>query len=216
MKFSDKTIAILKNFQGINPSLEIRPGNKIATMAKAKNMFAYANIEETFTQGFAIADLSSFIGCLSLFNEPELTFHSQYATIRQGNQSIRYTFCDPLLIVTPPDKVIKVTDPLGVFPIKAVDIRSLARSTGLLKLPEFSILTENDQLIMRSMDQRNRSGNEYSIVIAEEFHTPVNLVFQKETINAMIEADYDMALSPRGYVRFENSDVSYIISPEHT
>ena len=74
MKLSNETVTVLKNFSTINQNLVIKPGNKISTMSAMKNIVAKATVEETFDREFAIYDLNSFLGELSLFDKPDLDF----------------------------------------------------------------------------------------------------------------------------------------------
>ena len=48
MKLTPNTITILKNFSSINPSIYIREGNTIRTIAVSGNIAAVAEIEEEF------------------------------------------------------------------------------------------------------------------------------------------------------------------------
>ena len=61
MKLTQNTISILKNFSSINPSIYIREGNKIRTIAMSGNIAASATVEEEFTTPFAIYDLNQFL-----------------------------------------------------------------------------------------------------------------------------------------------------------
>ena len=61
MKLSENTLAILKNFSGINNSILVKSGNKLRTISVAKNILAEAEIIEEFPKNFAIYDLSKFL-----------------------------------------------------------------------------------------------------------------------------------------------------------
>ncbi len=52
MKLSKNTIAILKNFSGINQNLLIRPGNKLSTIMVGNSILGVAEVEETFENSF--------------------------------------------------------------------------------------------------------------------------------------------------------------------
>ena len=67
---SPTTLNILKNFSSINRSIVIKPGNVISTVSINKNIFARAEINETFPTELSIYDLSLFLGGLSLFKDP--------------------------------------------------------------------------------------------------------------------------------------------------
>ena len=58
MKLSDSTLAVLKNFAGINNSILVKKGNQLRTISVAKNILAEAEIPEDFPRDVAIYDLS--------------------------------------------------------------------------------------------------------------------------------------------------------------
>ena len=61
MKFTNNTIALLKNFSAINTNLQFTAGNVIKTISPQKNILARAEVEEDFPQDFAIYDLNKFL-----------------------------------------------------------------------------------------------------------------------------------------------------------
>ena len=109
MKLSDKTISVLKNFSSINQSILFKEGNKLRTISVMKNILAEATVTEEFMQDFGIYDLNQFLNGLSLHSSPELDFaNNGYVMIREGKSRSKYFFADPNVIVTPPEKEIKL------------------------------------------------------------------------------------------------------------
>ena len=74
MKLSDSTLAVLKNFAGINNSILVKKGNQLRTISVAKNILAEAEISEEFPRDVAIYDLNQFLNGLSLHQDPNLDF----------------------------------------------------------------------------------------------------------------------------------------------
>ena len=215
MKLSAHTISILKSFKDINEGIEFRKGqSKIGTVGKSRTIMAFAQIEEQFPVNFAIADISGFLGCMSIFNEPEFTFHDEYVIISQGQQQIRYTFCDPAALILPAEgKDFSLKNPVATFPLKSSDIKGIIRSIGLLKLPDFSILSENGNIIVKSMNEKNKSGNEYSVIVGTTDAT-FNIVFDAEIIINIMERDYTVEIDKRGMAYLYNDDIAYFIAPK--
>lgn len=209
MKISAQTVGILKNFQGIDTKIVIDKGSKIRTMAKG-SMLAVATVPEVFEQTFGIYDLAGFLGCLSLFNEPELTFHGEYMTIAQGNQHIRFTFTDPRHIESPPVWEIPMMNGVARFPLSSQDIKSLSRSSGLLKTPDFRILSENGNIVCKTCEDRNKSGNEYS-VIGPETDSTFDFVYTTEMLTALLQTDYEVTLDSSGIASFVSENVTYFL-----
>ena len=61
MKFSDKTISVLKNFSTINQSILFKKGSKLRTISVMKNILAEATITEDLPRDFGIYDLNLFL-----------------------------------------------------------------------------------------------------------------------------------------------------------
>ena len=101
MKISDKTLDILKNFSDINQSILIKKGNIIKTVNSLKNILAQAEVEEDFSQEFAIYNLHEFIGLLSTMTEPDLLFSDKYVMISSGDKKVKYIYADPSYVVKP-------------------------------------------------------------------------------------------------------------------
>src|ERR1700741_203837 len=104
MKLSERTVSLLKNFGNIYPGMLFRPGNVIATCTKARNFIARAKVEETFEQQFGIFDVKRFLACVSLFEQPELTFETSHVLISDGKRKLKYYYAEPTTFDYPPNK----------------------------------------------------------------------------------------------------------------
>ena len=71
MKLDTKTVNVLKNFSTINPSILFKEGCILDTMAPNKGIIAKAVVPSNFPKRFAIYNLSKFLGCMSLINDPD-------------------------------------------------------------------------------------------------------------------------------------------------
>ena len=84
MKLSESTVEVLKNFATINQSILFTDGKELNTVAVQKNLLGSATVAETFKSPngeFAIYDLNEFLSTLSLFEDPDVEFGEQFATI---------------------------------------------------------------------------------------------------------------------------------------
>ena len=109
MKLSDSTLAVLKNFAGINNSILVKKGNQLRTISVAKNILAEAEIPEDFPRDVAIYDLNQFLNGLSLHQDPNLDFtEDAYISIEEGKRRVKYFYADPQVIIAPPDKEINL------------------------------------------------------------------------------------------------------------
>ena len=139
MKLSSRTLQVLKNFSTINPSLLFKTGNVLTTMSPMKTVMARATVKESFPQTYAIFDLSRFIGVLSVFNDPEIVMEDSFLVISENNRVVNYTYADPEMIVTPPDKPIKFPDdPEVEFSLPSDVLLSVMKAMNILQLSELS------------------------------------------------------------------------------
>jgi len=110
MKLDDKTVSVLKNFATINQSVLVKPGNVIRTISPSKTVMAKAMLNQDFPQQFAIYDVSRFLGVVSQFDSPELTFNEKHVVVGDGEEQCEYTFTDPSMIVAAPEKEINLSN----------------------------------------------------------------------------------------------------------
>ena len=108
MKFTPKSLAILKNFYSINQSICFKPGNVIRTVSSSKSILAQAEIDVEIPKEFCIYDLSRFMSSLALFNNPELEIGEREVVIRGDKSFMNYLCAAKQVILLPPEKDIDV------------------------------------------------------------------------------------------------------------
>lgn len=212
MKFDARTTQVLKNFASINPSIMFKPGNKLSTISAGKTVMARANIGQEIEGAFAIYDLSRFLGTLSLFSEPELTVNEKYMTVAQGKRKINYTFTEPSLIVTPPDKEIKIPTPEVDFIISADELSEVTKALAVLSLPEIAVVGDGNTIAVQAIDSKNPSGDIYSVdvgVTSDKFR----MIIKAENLK-LLPGDYNVQISSKGLSRFSTADIEYFIAVE--
>jgi hypothetical protein len=215
MKLSDNTVNILKNFSRINNSILVKPGNKLRTISVARNIFAEAEIEEEFPCQFGIYDLSEFLNGLSLHQAPDLDFgNASYLTISEGKWKAKYFFSDPNLIVSPPDKEIKLPSKDVCFQVDSSSLDKLIKASSVYQLPDLTAIGEDGTIRLVVRDKKNDTTNEYSILVGE---TDDNFVFNFKIENIkIISGTYDVVISSQLSSQFVNQkyNLSYIIALE--
>jgi hypothetical protein len=213
MKLSENTINILKNYAVINPSLLVKPGNVLSTVSPVKSIFAKATVEENFPSQFAIYELSKFLGVISLFNEPELDFGEKQMTIISGSQSLNYTYADPSMIVTPPEKDINFPEPDIEFNITQEELQKVVRATGVLQLPDIAVIGDGSTLKMSSTNSKNPTTDVFNIKVGETAKT-FNMIFKAENIIKLLSANYNVKISSRGLALFTADTIRYYVATE--
>jgi hypothetical protein len=211
MKLSKETVGLIKNFAGINSNLLLKSGNKLATISAQKNVMADAVVTETFPD-FGIYDLNEFLGAMSLFEDPELTFNDKWVTIEQGGNSIKY-FAADASVLTAPQKAITFPDAEIEFPMSANMLSMIQRTASVLRASDVSIVGDGSTIAVVVGDKKNATGNSYnSAVGATEKKFKVNL--KVENLK-MIPGDYQVSISSKKISRFKGAgDLVYYVAVE--
>ena len=216
MKLSDNSLSILKNFAGINNSILVKQGNKLRTISVAKNILAEAEITEEFPRNFAIYDLNQFLNGLSLLHQdPELDFtNDSYIVIREGKRRVKYFFADPNVIISPPEKEIKLPSEDVCFQLEHASLEKLLKAAAVYQLPDLSAIGEAGVIRLVVRDKKNDTSNEYSIVVGE---TDNEFIFNFKVENIkIIPGAYDVVVSEKLLSQFSNTkyNLKYYVALE--
>jgi hypothetical protein len=216
MKLSDNTLTILKNFAGINQSILVKQGNKLRTISIAKNILAEAEITEEFPRDFAIYDLNQFLNGLSLHSDPDLDFvEDSYITIREGKRRVKYFYADPNVIISPPEKEIKLPSEDVCFQLETGSLEKLVKAAGVYQLPDISAIGDAGVIRLVVRDKKNDTSNEYSIVVGET-DEQFTFNFKVENISKIVSGAYNVVVSSKLLSQFTNTkhNLSYWIALE--
>ena len=220
MKLSKHTLNMLKNFSDINMSIEIKKGNVLRTVSVQKNILAQAELEDEFPKDFAIYELNRFLGAVSLFDDPELEFNAKSVNIGTTKHSADYVYCDPSMIVTPPENNITFPDPEVKFTLTQDSLSQVMRASNVLGTPEIAIEGgphPNDSIRIKALDVNNDSTDTFQVVLDEKSGHTFRFVFKTENMK-MITGNYDVEISSKGISHFtlQGQNLLYWIATEST
>ena len=220
MKLSKHTLNMLKNFSDINMSIEIKKGNVLRTVSVQKNILAQAELEDEFPKDFAIYELNRFLGAVSLFDDPELEFNAKSVNIGITKHSADYVYCDPSMIVTPPENNITFPDPEVKFTLTQDSLSQVMRASNVLGTPEIAIEGgphPNDSIRIKALDVNNDSTDTFQVVLDEKSGHTFRFVFKTENMK-MIPGNYDVEISSKGISHFslQGIKLQYWIATEST
>ena len=212
MKLSKETVALFKNFAGINSNLLLKQGNKLATISAQKNVMSDATVAETFPD-FAIYDLNEFLGAMSLFDDPELDFQNKYVSIKQGSMNIKFYAADPS-VLTAPQKSITFPEAEINFNLNTAMLNMIHKTAGVLRAADVSIVGDGSAITVIVADKKNATGNSFS--------EPVGTTDKKFKVNLKVEnlkmlpGDYEVSISSKKISRFKSpsSDLVYYVAVE--
>ena len=212
MKLSKETVALFKNFAGINSNLLLKNGSKLATISAQKNVMADVTVGETFPD-FAIYDLNEFLGAMSLFEDPELDFSDKYVSISQGSMKIKFFAADPSVLVAP-QKAITFPDAEINFNLSSANLNMIHKTASVLRAADVSIVGDGSTITAVVGDKKNATGNSFSEPVGQTDKTfKVNL--KVENLK-MLPGSYDVKISFKGLAHFKNTkeDIQYWIAFE--
>lgn len=215
MKFSDKTLNLLKNFSSINQSLLFKEGNKIRTISAMKNILAEATVAEEFPQQFGIYDLNQFLNSLSLYQSPELDFKNEgYLVMKEGKMRTKFFFAESNLIASPPEKGISIPSEDVSFELNTQDLSSMLKAASINQLPDLCVVGDAGVVKLVVTDKKNETSNDVSLIVGET-DSKFSFNFKVENIK-IIPGTYDVAISKKLISSFtsKNYDLKYYIALE--
>ncbi len=218
MKFSARTIQILKNFNQINPSIVFTPGNVLRTISPMSTVMAKATIDETIPRNFAIFDLSRFLGVLSLFDDPEIEFGEKVLEIKSGKQKLSYQYADPSHIKSPPEKEIEIPVDNVEKILTAATMQSVMKAVGVLQLPDIAFTGKDGIISIEALDMSPKSKS--SSVSSDTFAVNIGettkqfrMIVKPDNIK-LLHGDYTLKISSKRVLYLKGSDVQYWIACE--
>jgi len=217
MKIHKSTLNMLKNFSDINMSIDVKAGNLLRTVSVQKNILAEAEVETTFPQDFAIYEVNRFLGAVSLFEDPDFEFGEKSVKIGNDKYSLDYVYCDPSMIVTPPEKNITVPDPEVSFKLTQDTLSQLLKAGNVLGTPEIVVeggSQPNDVIRLRAMDVNNDSSDTFHVNLTETSNATFRFVFKIENFKMVSTEDFDVEISSKGIARFSKNQLQYWIATE--
>lgn len=212
MKLEQQTLAILKNFASINPSMCFKEGQKLRTISPGKTILAQATATSELPGTFAIYDVSRFLSVLSLFESPNITTSNTHLTIKDDRQTVNYTFAELTTITVPPDKTPVIANPEIEFELTAEALLRVQKAMGVLGLSEMSVYGDGQKILLKAVDSKKSANDNFAIEVGETSHT-FNMIFKAENIK-MLPGSYETKISSKGIAHFKSDLVEYWIATE--
>jgi hypothetical protein len=214
MELSKDTLTLIKNFAGINGSLMLKAGNKLATISEGKNVMAEATIAEDLPMDFGIYDLNEFLNVVSLFQTTNLDFQEKYVLVSDGGTSrIKYFAAGEGVVKSAPT-TIKFPAADVTFTLDASQLAMIQRTSSALKASDVSIVGADGKLKVIVSDKKNDTSNAYEVILGDTDETfKANL--KVENLK-MLPNDYTVEISKKKISRFKHtaSDLTYFIAVE--
>ena len=212
MKLSSETMMVLKNFAGINQSILLKEGNTLKTISPLKTIMAVATVPDEFPRTAGIYNLPRFLSVCSLYSEPDLDFGSSFITIVEGKSKAKYVYADPSMIISPPEKEIKLPSVDVSVSLSADDLSKVLKASSVFQLPEIAFVGTDGKCYLQAIDSANPSADSYGFELGDTDDT-FSLIIKTENL-PLLSGDYEVELSSKGISKFSSSKVTYFIAIE--
>jgi len=216
MKLSNETLNVLKNFAGINSGIEFKSGNTIKTISSTKTVLATATLKDTFPQDFCVYDLNQFLSVHSLSKDTELDFDTQHVIFKSGRSKTKYRTTAKNMIVSPPDKELKLPSVDGSFTLNQEDLSQALKNASVLQSPNIAFESDGETISVTVFNSKDDSAHTNTTQIGEDTRkNKFKAVFLTENFK-MIPDTYNIEVSKAGLADFKNKvgDLQYFIAIE--
>jgi hypothetical protein len=210
MKLSDDTVNVLKNFSGINQSLQFKAGNTLKTISPLRTIFVEATVSETFPKEFALYDLNKLLAKVSLYKGAELSFDDDKINIATENKkkSDYIKYCSPKVIVVPPEKNITLGEADCSFSLSQEDLEWMKKSAGISGSPNFVFESDGDNVYFIATDVKDDSSDQSKIEIGTVADNSKFRVVMKVENFKLMDGSYDVSIAKKGLACFKHKTVA--------
>lgn len=221
MKLSTNTISILKNFGAINQGIYFKQGKTLKTVSSQKNILAEVTLDEEIPKDFGVYDLNNFLSVVTLHkDDPSFEFDDKHVVIvgNKGRSKIKYRFCEPTMIVVPPEKQLTMPKAEITFTLTQDDFDWIMRAAAILSSPQVAIDSDGEKVSIVTLDVQNDSAHTDSLVLdgTNPSGTKYRMIFKTENLQKLMMGNYDVSISSKGIAHFKNKQISlqYWVSTE--
>jgi hypothetical protein len=219
MQLSNDTINVLKNFGAINQGILFKKGKVLKTMSSGKNILAEVTIKEDIPTEFGIYDLNKFLSVVSLHKDnPTFEFGDKEVKIvgNKGRSKMKYRFCEPTMIVTPPEKQLAMPNPEVSFSLSAEDFDWIMKAAGVLGSPQIAVESDGSKVTVTAFDSSDSSAHTDALEVSVGNGDKFRFIFKTEHLTKLFGGAYDVQISSKGISNFKHKTVElqYWISTE--
>ena len=213
MKLSDNTLSVLKNYANINQNLLITAGSTLSTMSVQKNIFAKAEISETFDRDVAIYDLNEFLASVTGMSDPDLDFKDDFILVTNNNgDKLEFYYSDPSVVSSPTTEITMPNAEI-TFTLSNEQLSDIVKMAAIIGAAD--MVLENGKLTVT--DKKNKTANNYSKNVNAKVSEVVDYKFWFKVENLkLLSGTYDVSISSKkiSYLKIQNIDIGSFIALE--
>ncbi len=204
MKLSENTLSVLKNFSAINSGLVLQKGNLQKTISPEKSILVEAELEDAIPSQFGIYDLNQFLGNVTTLASPELEFTENSVLMSDGSITFNYYSCSTNLIVSPPDKELKLKQVDVSFALTNVVLSKLLKLAAMNNLSHLSVVGKNGEIRLQMHERANDTSNYASFKLNDYEGADFIASFKVDNIK-LVPGDYDVEIQLGAFAKFTAS-----------
>lgn len=208
MKLSENTLSVLKNFSSINSGLVLQAGNVQKTISPEKSILVEVELEDTISTQFGIYDLNQFLGNITTLENPDLTFDDKAVMMDDGEIVFSYYSCSPNLIVSPPDKELKLKQIDVSFALTNAILSKLLKLAAMNNLTHLSVIGKDGQIRLTAHEKANDTSNHASFKLNDYSGADFIASFKVENIK-LIAGDYDVEIQLGAFAKFVSTSGTF-------
>lgn len=214
MKFSNETVAILKNFSRFNSGIMFREGQKLKTLDEYKTIVCEADIAETIPRDAGVHDIGRFLSTMSLMDDPDIDFKDNYFEIKSDRSVVKYTYTsENMIFAPPPDRKMITPEALVTINVPYHVLESVTRAADVLSVPEISFKARDSVVTLLSVDTKNPTADSFSVELTHGVECPdFEMVFKKDFFR-LLALDYDVSVW-NGGAHFNSGVVQYWVAAQ--
>ena len=201
MKLSENTLGVLKNFSSINSGLVLQQGKTQKTISPEKSILVEVELEDAIPNQFGIYDLNQFLGNVTTLGNPDLTFDEKSILMNDGEITLSYYSCSTNLIVSPPDKELKLKQTDVSFRLTNAVLSKLLKLAAMNNLTHLSVVGKNGEIRLQTHEKANDTSNHASFKLNDYDGADFAASFKVENIK-LIPGDYDVEIQLGAFAKF--------------
>jgi hypothetical protein len=195
--------------------LVLQKGNIQKTISPEKSILVEAELEDAIPEQFGVYDLNQFLGNVTTLGNPDLVFSDKAVMMNDGKIAFSYYSCSPNLIVSPPDKELKLKQTDVSFNLTNAILSKLLKLASMNNLTHLSVVGKNGEIRLQTHEKANDTSNHASFKLNDYSGDDFSASFKVDNIK-LIAGDYDVEIQLGAFAKFvsKNAKIKYFIALE--
>jgi hypothetical protein len=145
----------------------------------------------------------------------ELEFDSANVIFNGGRRKTKFRKAAKEMIVTPPNKEIKLDEVDCSFVLTTEDYADIMKASSVLSSPNISVQSDGESVELVAYDAKDDAQHTNSINVGAGNGKSYKIVFKVENLK-MIPGEYEVQISFKGFAHFKNTkdDIQYWVAFE--